>query len=185
MIELFDLDVLKVFSVFSLSPGSRLKRKLIKEKTFIPNVILDKTLAELINYKFLKLEKEGYSLNFENKKINEIIKLVSEQHSRFKQLPLREYFIILHIKEELSKIWGIGDVYLFGSYAKLIFTDKSDIDIAIISNEDIKNQVKATAEKLEKRFKKRIEIHFFGSNLYNNKRDLLVKEILQHGVKMI
>lgn len=185
MIELLDLNVLKIVTVFSVSPGSRFARKTIKEKTNIPNLILDKYLAKLLNLKFLTKEKNFLVLNFKNNEINDIIKIVSEQYSKFKQLPLKDYFLILSLKDELVKIRYIGDVYLFGSYAKLIFKEDSDVDIAIISEKADKKNIEKPVKKLEKRYKKNIEVHYFSKKFYNNRRDPLVKDILQHGIKMI
>ena len=184
MIELFDSNILKIMTVFSISPGSRLNRKIIKEKTGIANIILDKTLAKLINFKILIKEKGFFVLNFKNTEVKEIINLAAENYAKFKQIPLKEYFMIVNIIEEFSKIKNIGDVYLFGSYAKLIFRENSDVDIAVISEID-KRKINKIAERLEKKYNKKIEVHFFTEKFYNNKRDPLVKEILQHGIKTI
>jgi len=184
MIELFDSNILKIMTIFSISPGSRLNRKIIKEKTGIANVILDKTLAKLVNFKLLIKEKGFFALNFKNAEVKWIINLVAENYAKFKQIPLKEYFVILNIIDEFSKIKDVGDVYLFGSYAKLIFRENSDIDIAVISEID-KKEINKVAGKLEKKYNKKIEVHFFTKKFYNNKRDPLVKEILQHGIKII
>ena len=85
----------------------------------------------------------------------------------------------------LPKTENVGDVYLFGSYAQLIFNEKSDMDIAIISDKVNKKEVEKIIRKLEKKHKKVIETHFFSKKFYNNKRDILVKEILQNGVRLI
>ena len=124
-------------------------------------------------------------LNFKNTEIKKIIEELSENYSKFKQLPLSDYFIIRSIAQKLSEIKDVGEVYLFGSYAKLIFRENSDIDIAIVSESVSRKKVTESIRKLEKRYKKKIEIHFFTKNFYNNKRDPLVKEILQHGIKLI
>lgn len=185
MIELFDKNMLKVLAVFSISPGSRLKRNLIKEKTAIPNSVLDKTLASLINSKIITKERNFLALNFKNKNIKELITLIQEDYAKLKQLPLKEYFLISEIKTELSKVRDIGDIYLFGSYAKLIFKENSDIDIAIISNNAKRESLPKIINKFEKKHHKKIEVHYFSKNFYQNKRDPLVKEILQHGVRLI
>ncbi|MFH1900667.1 MAG: nucleotidyltransferase domain-containing protein [Candidatus Omnitrophota bacterium] len=78
-----------------------------------------------------------------------------------------------------------GEVYLFGSYAKLSFKEISDIDIAVISDTVDKKKFNSFTSKFEKKFGKKIEIHYFSKSFYNNKRDPLVKEILQHGVKLV
>jgi len=185
MIELLDKNILKVLTIFSLSPGSRLKRNLIKEKTAIPNIVLDKTLSSLINFKIIIKENSFFVLNYKNEKIKEIILPIQENYAKLKQLPLKEYFIISDIKTELSKTKYLEDVYLFGSYAKLIFKENSDIDIAIISNKINKENLSKIIRKLEKKHKKKIELHYFSKDFYKNKRDSLVKEILQHGTKLI
>lgn len=185
MIELFDASILKILTVFSISQGSRLNRKTIKEKTMIPNVVLDKNLSKLLNLRVLSKERNLFFLNFKNNKIKYIIEVVYEKYAQLKQLPLKEYFIILNLTDKLSETKNINDVYLFGSYAKLIFTESSDIDIAIISDGVDKKEVKKIIDKLEKKHKKRIEVHYFTRKFYVNKRDRLVKEILQHGIKII
>jgi len=181
---LFDRDVVRVMTLFSLSPGSRLNRKTIQEKTKINNIVLDKTLALLLNLHILSKERNLLSLNFKNEETKKILEVVSENYNKLKQLPLNAYFMVLDILEEIVKIKNIEDIYLFGSYSKLIFREDSDIDFAIISEEVNKKEVNNSVKKLEKRFKKKIEIHFFTREFYKNKRDSLVKEILQNGVKL-
>ena len=185
MINLLDKNIAKILTVFSISPGSRLSRKILKEKTQMPNVILDKTLFRLINLKFVLREKNFFILNFKKGETKKVIDLLYENYNKLKQLPLKEYFIISDICEELSKIRNIGEVYLFGSYAKLIFTEKSDIDIAIISEEVNKKEVAKFIKKLGEKYSKVIEVHHFTEDFYKNKKDPLVKEILTHGVKII
>ena len=185
MIELFDRNAMRILTVFSLSRGSRLNRKTIKELTQMPNIIADKTLAKLINHNFLTKEKNLFALNFENEEAKKIVQMCFERYNKFKHLPLKEYFTVLDIRDEISKIKNPGDVYLFGSYAKLTFNEKSDIDIAIVSDNVSKRDVDAVVRKLEKKYKKTIEVHRFTRKFYNNKRDALVKEIIQHGIRLI
>ena len=185
MIELFDKNTFKILTVFSISPGSRLNRKVLKEKTMMPNIVLDKTISRLLNFKILIKEKNLFALNFKNNEIKKIIEIVAENYNKFKQLPLKEYFIIIESLEETSRIKNIEEMYLFGSYSKLIFTENSDIDIAIISESVRKKNIEKIIKKLEKRYKKSIEVHYFSRKFYTNKRDPLVKEILQHGIKLI
>ena len=114
-----------------------------------------------------------------------IIEMVSKQYNKLKHLPLKEYFMILDIFEEISKIEGVENAYLFGSYSKLLFKEISDIDIAIVSNNVKKKDLTNIIRKLERKYNKTIEIHFFTKEFYNNKRDPLVKDILNNGVKII
>jgi len=183
--EIYNSDVAKILAVFSDSRGYNHLRKELKEFTGIPNVILDKNLAKLINLRILKKEKNHYSVNFENKDINSILDVFSKNRVKLKQLPYRYYFIIEDITDNLLEVKEIGDVYLFGSYSKLVFNEKSDIDIAIVSDKVDKKKVNDIVRKLSKKSGKEIEIHFFTKDFYKNKSDALVKDILKNGVKLI
>jgi len=87
---------------------------------------------------------------------------------------------------KLSIIRGI-EVYLFGSYSKLIYNEKSDVDIAILTSKTFdKKNIQKITQKLEIVYKKSIELHFFEKKLfYKNKKDPLVKEIMKNGVRII
>ncbi|KHO54320.1 MAG: hypothetical protein QT10_C0017G0015 [archaeon GW2011_AR19] len=184
MMTLLKNNAAKILTVFSLSPGSRLNRKTLQEKTKMNNIILDKTINQLVNFNFLSKDKNFFLLNFKNKETRDILKIISEDYNKLKQMPLYSYFMILDIFEEISKIKNIGNVYLFGSYSKLIFKENSDIDFAVVSEKVNKKEVNKTIQKLEKRFNKKIEMHFFTKEFYKNKKDPLVKEIIQQGVKL-
>lgn len=185
MIELLDFNIEKILTLFSISWGSRWNRKIIKEKTGLPNVVLDKYLSKLLNFGFLIKEKNLFSINFKNAEIGGIIKNLSADYLKFKQLQLKEYFMIRDISRKISETKNVENVYLFGSYSKLIFRKDSDIDIAIVSEDVDKKKIGEVIKNLEKRYKKTIEVHFFSKKFYKNKKDPLVKEILQHGIKLI
>lgn len=185
MINLINKEVVMIMTVFSLSPGSRLNRKILQKNTKINNIILDKTLFLLVNSGILIKEKNLFVLNFKDSEAKRTLREVSENYDKFKQLPLDSYFMILDIFNEVIRIKNIEDVYLFGSYSKLIFRENSDIDFAVISNKVNKKEVNKVVQKLEKKFNKKIEVHFFTREFYKNKKDPLVKEILRDGVKLI
>lgn len=182
---IMDFDSFKVLSVFCISQGSAFQRKVLKDKTGIPNIILDRTLVRLINLGIITKKKSLLSLNFSNSQVIEIVKLLFERYSKFKQISLREYFIISYLEREISFIKGIGEVYLFGSYAKLTFSEKSDIDIAIVSGDFDKKIIQNLIKKLEKKYDKKFEIHYFSKTFYSNRKDPLVREILNHGIKLL
>ena len=185
ILQIFNKDILEVLTVFSISPGSRFLRKELKERTKLNNVNLDNALNILLNTNLIKKEKRFLLLNLESAK--SIINLVSEQYRELRELPLDVYFSIATLIFYLSKLSGI-DAYLFGSYAKLVFKETSDIDMAIVSDKVIaadKKEINALIQKINSRYGKKIEIHYFGKNFYKNKNDSLVKEILKNGIKLI
>ncbi|MGB9708121.1 MAG: nucleotidyltransferase domain-containing protein [Candidatus Pacearchaeota archaeon] len=151
------------------------------------NITLDTALSVLLNLHFIKKEGRELSLNFEKEETKLIISLVSKQYKMLKELPLCVYFSIVDILSNIVKIKET-DVYLFGSYAKLIFKEGSDIDLAIISDnltQKDKRELNKIIRKTELRYGTKIELHYFSKRFYKNKQDPLVREILKNGVKLI
>ncbi len=184
--QVFTQDCYKIMSLFSLSPGSRLNRKEIKEKTRLNNVTLDKALSKLSSSEIIKREKNFYSINFENESAKKVLELCLKQYKQLKELPLDIFYLIVDLIAFLSSIKRI-EVILFGSYAKLIYKDNSDLDLAILSEKSLKrSNINQIIHKLEKSYNKKIEAHYFEKkNFYKNRKDPLVKGILRDGVKLI
>lgn len=184
MTAVFNKDACMILTVFSLSPGSRLSRNEIKRKTKLNNVNLDTSLNILMSAgllakdkRFLRLDTEKYGQ----------IKAIADDYKHLNKIPLDAYFSALNIIHFLSRLRGI-DAYLFGSYSKLIYNEKSDLDIAVISdkiNNHEKKEISKLIRKTEARYGRSIEAHYFGRNFYKNKKDPLVKEILRNGIKII
>ena len=177
---LFNKDLFKVLSLFSISPGSRFKRNEIKDKTMLYNINLNKALNRLINLNLLKKDKNYYQINFENEIKNKIFDLVIKEYKRLREIPFKAYLLLIDFLEEISKNKKI-EAYLFGSYAKLIYKENSDVDIAIING-----KVNAKfIDKLKRRYGLKIELHYFEKDeFYKNKKDPLIKEIIKNGVKL-
>ena len=182
ILNLFDLSIAKVLTLFSLAPGIKLKRKEIKEKTKLTNLTLDKALSVLLNSSILVREGNYFKLSL-NEKTKMLIKLIQEEYKSLNEIPLNAFFSILEIVDRISAFKDV-EVYLFGSYAKLTFTPESDIDLAIVSERDLKFLEKQ-ALKTEKKYKTKIQLHFFPKDLKEHKEDPLVKEILRNGIKLI
>jgi predicted nucleotidyltransferase len=180
-----------------LSPGSKLNRKEIKGKCLLNNVPLDNTLKRVMSSDLIQKKGNYYFinphfLNLENERDDEIngrylLEILKEQFVLLKSLPFDVYIQIVDLIYEISKLREI-DVFIFGSYSKLVYKKNSDIDIAIIhgKNEIDKRSISRFAQKLEKKYKKEIELHFFVKNkFYNNKKDPLVKDIIKNGIKLV
>lgn len=185
ILQIFYRDILEVLTIFSISPGSKFLRKELKVKTKLNNINLDNALNILLNSNLIKKEKRFLSLNFDYAK--SIIKLISDEYKGLRELPLDVYFSIINIVFYLSKLKAVN-VYLFGSYAKLVFKETSDIDVAIISDKitaNNKKELNKLIQKLEVRYGKKIEVHYFGMDFYKNKKDRLVSEILKNGIRLV
>mgnify|MGYP001604819941 CR=1 FL=1 len=80
----------------------------------------------------------------------------------------------------------IEKVYLFGSYAKLIYTDRPDVDLAIILEKGDKgtiDKIKKSVNKIEKKYGRSLELHFFEEKDMQQ-RDPIIKEILRNNVEL-
>ena len=178
---IFNKDIVKVLSLFVVSPGSNFTRNEFKDKTKLNNVNLDNALVALLNTKIIKKEKRLFSLNINSKKI---IELLSQDYKHLKEIPLDVYFIIADLLDIISFSKNI-EAYLFGSYSKLIYKKESDVDIAIITKNNQDNLEKA-ALKLSSKYSKKIQLHFFAKKDFEkNKNDPLIKDIIKNGVKLI
>ena len=185
--DIFDKNVIKILTFLSISPGSKFHRKEIKDKVAMNNVPLDKALNTLVNTGLLKQEKRLYCINFENKYSKGILEIIKGEYSRLNEIPLKAYFALRDVSASLSSLNEIGNAYLFGSYAKLIYTDSSDIDLAIFLAEEspgIKKTIDRIIGKIERKYNKKIEVHFFNKK-DSKSRDPLVKEILRNSVVLI
>lgn len=184
--DLFNKDVIKVLTLFSISPGSSFTRNEIKEKTLLNNVPLDNTLNILLNNKILLKEKRFLKLNFENKALATLLDITRKEHLRFKEIPLNIYYVLLDVSSSFSDTHDVDTIYLFGSYAKLIYTDKSDIDLAIVLEKEekgITEKIKKIISQIEKKHNKIIELHFFEDKDMKNK-DQIIQEILRNNIPL-
>lgn len=181
---IFNKDIFKILFLFSVSPGSRFDRKYIKEKVLMNNVPLDNALNALLVANIIKKEKRLYSINFDNPFAKNALSMASHEYNSLKQIPLNVFFLILDFISSIAN--AKIEAYLFGSYSKLIYHDKSDIDLAILGKGFDKSMFNKIAQKLEKKYNKKLELHFFDkSEFYSNKKDPLVKDIIKNGVRLI
>ncbi len=181
--QLFTQDCFKIISLFSISPGSRFNRTEIKNRLFLNNIPLDKALSRLLSSGILRREKNFYSINFEHEDTKIILELCTKQYRKLKELPLAIYNLLIDIIYELSLNKGI-EIYLFGSYAKLVYKENSDIDLAIVYTKELPlRRFSLFFGKLEKNYSKKIEVHYFKkADFFRNKKDPLVRSILRDGM---
>jgi len=188
IINLIDKNLAKILLFLAISPGSRYSRKEIKEKTEMNNVPLDISLNLLLSFNLINEKEKIYSLNLNNLFVQNILMEIKE---RFSNLPLKIQFLLIDFISLASRLKYIEKIILFGSYSKLIFSEKSDIDIAIVFSGKTKNKnliekkIMALSEKISKKYKKEIQEHFFVESDLKHKEDPLIKDILRNGISLI
>ena len=184
--QIFTQNCMKINTLFSLSPGSRFNRKQIQEKVHLNNIPLDISLLRLVNSGILKRERNFYSIDFENNYSKKILDICGKQFKQLKELPLNVYYMLTDLAQYFSATKG-NELILFGSFAKLTYTAKSDADVALLYgiNPD-KRKIGTLISKLKNIYGKNIEIHYFEKKtFYKNKRDPMVKSILKDGAKIV
>ncbi len=176
----------KLLCLFSQTPGKALTRKDIQQLTQLANNPLTESLTFLVNTSILLKQKRHYTLNFENDEVNNIIDFFSREKRKLKNLPYPIWLILFDLSIKLTDKIAPQNIYLFGSYAKLIAHEKSDIDIAIVIEKrepHIDFAIEKQVSILEKRFQKKIQIHLFDRKEFQQKT-ALTREILKDSIKI-
>jgi predicted nucleotidyltransferase len=187
IITLFDKNCAKLLLLMLISPGRNHQRKEIQEKSEMNNVPLDNSLSKLFFLGLIKRKNMLYSLNLEN----DIIERLLHEREKLLNIPLKVQYLLIEFVDLVSKLRQIKKAILFGSYSKLIYHEKSDIDIAIIFENKIKSRTKLERNifliknKLSKKYKKNIQTHFFNEADMKHKEDPLIRDILVNGKSLI
>lgn len=113
-------------------------------------------------------------------KINQIINILSNYNKYTVDFGIYTIKEIKQITFEILKDTNISYVYLFGSYAKGIPTESSDIDL-LISDEIKGLEFVDLVDEFNKRFNKNIDLIRI-SDLKNN--FMFLNEILKTGIKI-
>src|SRR3989338_3968181 len=95
--SIFDQNIFKTISLFSLAPGSRFSRKEIKEKTKLNNVPLDTSLIRLLKSEILQKEGNYYSVNFENEDGKNIVQIAAKRYKQLKEIPFDVYLLLIDV----------------------------------------------------------------------------------------
>jgi predicted nucleotidyltransferase len=187
LINLIDKNCAKILLTFIMSPGRKWNRKEIRERTGLNNVPLDISLNKLLFLKIINEKNRIYSLNLDNT----FVKNLLEEREILVNLPFNVQFALIDLIDGISKFRGIDRVILFGSYSKLVFTDNSDIDLAIIVKNGLEyepkleKQIFVISDKISKKHKKNIECHFFEEKDMKHKEDAMIRDILRNGRVLI
>ncbi len=188
IINYFDKNSTKIILFLVLSPGNNYRRNEIKNKIKMNNVLLDNSLNKLLNLKLIVRKGQLYSLNIGNGVVKDIISEIKEKISN---LPLDVQFILQDFLKEAILLRYFKNLILFGSYSKLIFSEKSDVDLAVVFPDNLQKKKKFEKKlffigrKLSKKYKREIQIHFFSESDLRHKDDLMIKDILRNGINLL
>ena len=171
---------------FAVSPGRNFSRNELREHTMLSNVTLDTALKKLIYSGIIKKYKRSISLDLENEITEKTIDEFKKTYIHLKKIPLKVIISLIDITDFSAKTKGI-EMFLFGSYAKLIYNENSDVDLCVLYDDDIDmKKLREFAKNSGKKIQKKIEFHFFRKNdFYKNSKDAFVKEVLKNGIRIL
>jgi len=176
---------IKIVKLFSLAPGKGLSRKTIKEFTKLSNIAIDNSLRRLVMEGILTKEKRIFRLNLSSEKTQSILNVLKKEQQLLREIPYSIWLILFDLSSAIIEKTEFKKIILFGSYAKHIASATSDIDIALISKKkDTKQEFKAeeVTDGLEKKYKKKIQLHYFSIDEFEKGKLEIVKEIKKEGI---
>lgn len=186
--------VWRILTVLSELPGRGVTREEIRKFTKLGSKSLTDSLRTLKEFDIVNVKKNGkityYKLNLANKFTTQIIELCRLERKGLNNLNFEISIILREFIRMCLDIIKPTNIILFGSSVKARYRKDSDIDICIITERKIDDDLKLehAAERIEKRFKRNIQIHTFSEQEFEKLRkskQLLVSEIIRDGVDII
>lgn len=178
-----DKIVWRILLFISYSKGRGYKFSEFKENLNLNNSSLYKALDKLEFYKIIKKKKTIYKIDFNNQLSEKIFEIIEFDKQKFNNLDQKALEIIFEFISEINQKIEIKNIILFGSYVKKTNTKNSDIDIAIISKEKI--DLFEIAYKIEEKYNKKIELHYFSESDFKKTKSKLIEEIKRDGIYIV
>src|SRR3989338_7329960 len=130
--------VWKILRLMAEAPGRPVSQREIRGLLRLGFSNMQGTLNQLIYSSVLGTKKQGkttyYCLNLTNELAQEIIRLVDLERKKLNNLqPSKSAVLAEFERKVLEKIKSVKKIILFGSVAKRISTQDSDIDICILT----------------------------------------------------
>ena len=155
---------IRIISVFNEDVNKELTFKQLKEKSNQKsNNFVQKALKDFRKWDLIKTRKIGnikiYSLNLENNLSMSYLNLINESEIKKNKLPKE---ILKEIQGKILRYTEFFILIVFGSYAKNKSNNNSDLDIAIIiEDEQIKKEIIPLLETIKRREILKIDYHVF------------------------
>lgn len=175
----------KIIKLFFQAPGKGLSRKSIKEFARLSNIATDNSLSRLVKEGILIREKRIFRLNLSSEKTKSILNILKKEQELLREISYSIWLILFDFNSAITEKTEFEKMILFGSHAKHIASATSDIDIALITKKkDTKQEFKAEeiADELEKKYKKKIQLHYLTTEEFETGKLELVKEINKGGI---
>lgn len=180
----------KVLYLFSTAPGKSFTRKDIQQMTRLANNPLSESLKFLVNSRILtRKTKREYALDFDNEDVAGLVELFKDESRHLRNIPYTIWLTLFELSVKVAGRIPVRSIYLFGSQAKLVAHEKSDIDVAVIlgGKRETKNdlELEKIASRLENKFGRKIQVHVFEEKEFARHGNGMSKEILRDGIRII
>lgn len=178
----------RILSLLFETPRKPVSRSELFKFTKLGNAPLSRGLKRLARAELLVWQKRGnkdfYYVNESNRYIQDLKRLWETEKKSLRNLPFSITLVLNEFLRGLNdSVTGIEQVILFGSQAKGTASIHSDIDLALIFEDDLTPEIFITkiVKKLEKQFKLKIQTHYFTSLGFKAKNKL-TEEIRRDGI---
>lgn len=181
----------RILKLLFETPRKPVSRGEMFKFTKLGNSPLSRGLERLVRTGILVLEKrkkkEFYYVNERNEYAQELKALWDKEKQSLRNLPYDISVVLSEFVRSLNdSCCSINQVILFGSHAKGTASAHSDIDIAVVFNNNLLEEIFVVriVKKLEQQFKVKIQVHYFTAESFALKSKLIT-EIKREGINLI
>lgn len=185
--------VWRILSVLAEAPGEGVTKEEIKKITKLGGNSIFNSIQILLKNNMIASAKYGkktfYRMNMNNKYSHLASEIIHNERADNNNINQRIITILREYTRQVIDSIEIKAIYVFGSIVKSSYRENSDIDIAIITEEDISVKerilLEKIGEKIEKRFGREIQPHFFTDTEFRKSEGGVIEQIKRDGIKLI
>jgi len=186
-------SVWRVLSVLTESPGQGITKEEIKKITKLGGNSIFNSINILLKNDLIISNKVGkrtyYKINLTNNYSILIKDILDLEKKDLNGLDPKVVILLREFSRVVNDIVDVKSVYVFGSIVKNSYTEKSDVDIAVVLNKEMQTkeriEIEKIDEKLEKRFGREIQVHFFMEKEFKQLKNTLVEQVHRDGIKLL
>ncbi len=143
---------------------------------------LNRSLRKLTICSVLIKQGKLYKINYSNSIIQSLIKIFEKEKNVFQNIDEKELNILSDFTNELLKKYSdIKEIILFGSVARGMYSEKSDLDLMVIK-EKISQKIELEITNLIKKYERKIQCFLHTPKEFKNSEEQLFKEVKKEGI---
>lgn len=165
----------KVLGYYFLNPKARHYLRELASILKLDAGNLYRKLTEFVEDGLFIKESQGKNQYFS---LNSSFPLIGE----YKKIYEAKFGLEIVLRDELEKIEGVSQAYIFGSFAKGNFEKESDIDLLVVGDFDYDKLMKIL-NKLQRRWQREINVVDFSDDEFKKRKkkgDDLLKNIFKN-----